>query len=160
MAASTNGTASGLTVCSWAFSGMSNSVIVGTKDAIVKTQDYRRAPEGRWNKKLVLDMQTTFEEYICPTEHPAPIDVHIIVVVAHDIPEAAEPIPAPRRMRLMPRDFAKFGYTAGCPDCVQLQRGGGISRNHSKSCQTCLEDLLKEAVEGQARKQRASEKRE
>ena len=34
-------------------SGMSNSVIVGTQDGIVKTQDYRRAPEGRWNKKLV-----------------------------------------------------------------------------------------------------------
>ena len=60
----------------------------------------------------------------------------------------------------MPRDFAKFGYTAGCPGCVQLQRGGGTSRNHNEICRTRLEELLEETVEGQTRKQRALDKRE
>ena len=44
--------------------GMSTHALIGTPDGIVRTRDYRMAPEGRWSKDLILGMKTTFEEYI------------------------------------------------------------------------------------------------
>ena len=40
----------------------------------------------------------------------------------------------PRRARLKPEDFEKFGYTVGCPGCDQLQIGGSTRRNHNEAC--------------------------
>ena len=48
-------------------SGMGICVLVGTKLGIVRTTDYRMAPEGKWSRQLVLDAATTFEQRIVPT---------------------------------------------------------------------------------------------
>ena len=63
-------------------SGMGNSVLVGTSDGIFKTNDYRRSPDGRWHKQLIIDMQTTFQEYISPTPVVCPdvINIHAPIV--------------------------------------------------------------------------------
>ena len=42
-------------------SGTSTSVLIGTASGIVKTTDYRMAPEGRFNRKLVEAMNTSIE---------------------------------------------------------------------------------------------------
>ena len=88
-------------------SGMGSMVLVQIGGGIVKTQDFRRSPDGRCNAWLVSDMKATSEEYICPTATPDPIVVHVPDAAVVDSPEAADAIPTARRMRLMPRDSNK-----------------------------------------------------
>ena len=39
---------------------------------------------------------------------------------------------APRRARLVPEDFVKFGYTENCKGCIWLQDGVGGRQGHSE----------------------------
>ena len=89
-------------------SGMGSMVLVEIDGGIVKTQDYRRSPDGWCNARLVKDMKATFEEYICPTATPDPVVVRVPDAAVVDTPEAADAIPTARRMRLMPRDSKKL----------------------------------------------------
>ena len=141
---------------------MTNSVLIGTKNGIFKTQDYRRSPDGRWNEKLVLEVQTTFEEYIAPTPSPEIVVIPADIPTHVDIPVIAEPAPVARRVRLNPGDFLTHGYSAGCHGCIALQRGGEISRsrNHSDSCRACIEAALEMSAEGRMRKQKAEYRKE
>ena len=70
------------------------------------------APEGRWNRELVMRCSTSFEEYIVPST----VDPEAVVIDGADIPLApaapAEVLKA-RRLRLSRDDFIAHGYTAG-----------------------------------------------
>ena len=114
---------------------MSTYALIGTSEGIVRTRDYRTLPENRWNKKLLMDVNTTFEEYIVPNaENPeavvivaGPADVNILPPIPVEFPRA-------RRLRLGREDFVEHGFTAGCSGCISIQENRGISRNHTEAC--------------------------
>ncbi len=57
-----------------------------------------------------------------------------------------------RRMRLLPKDYERHGYTTGCPGCIHLRRGGaGPSRNHSDECRARIEAEPAQTERGKAR---------
>ena len=64
-----------------------------------------------------------------------------------------------RRLRLQKRDFMKYGYTAGCPGCINLQRDQP-SRNHSEICRQRIENMISSDEEEMARKQYADSRLE
>ena len=105
-------------------------------------------------------MAITFEEYVCPAAPPEPFvieaDEHGPVVA----PEVAEEAFNTTRVRVVPRYFLAHGNTGGCPGCIQLQRGVGVSRNHSEACRSRMEGILEDSVEGKMRKDRAAARRE
>ena len=57
---------------------MGIGVLIGTKNGVVKTTDYRTAPEGRWNRQLVLAVATAFEQHLLPTTDAADAEVGVI----------------------------------------------------------------------------------
>ena len=57
--------------------GMGIGMLIETKDGIIKTTEYRTAPEGRWNRQLVLDVATSFEQHVLPTA-----DAEVVVIGA------------------------------------------------------------------------------
>ena len=134
---SVNTTASGRTGTCLAYLDWVSVYWLGPGEESFKTTDYSRSPDGRWNKDLVLKVVlNTFEEYICAAAIPA----HFVIEAGEHVPglapEVAEEAVNARRARLVPRDFVAHGYTGGCPGCIQLQRGGGVSRNHSEACRS------------------------
>ena len=64
-------------------------------------------------------------------------------------PEALPRVP--RRARLRPEDFLKFGYTVGCPGCEQLQLQLPDKRNHNETCRLRMELELTKADNGKHR---------
>ena len=90
-------------------SGLGVSVLVGTLGGILKAIDYRRSPDGRWNKDLVLGVVIILEEYICPTATPAPFVIEAGERVPGIAPEVAEEVVNARKVRLVPRDFCCMG---------------------------------------------------
>ena len=93
-------------------SGIGIGVLIGTNNGIPKTTDYRTAPEGRWNRQLVFDVATSFEQYVLPTA-----DAEVLVIDAQtEVPEGApiqiaEGIRIARRPRMERPDFLRSMYT-------------------------------------------------
>ena len=51
----------------------------------------------------------------------------------------------PRRMRIVKNDLEARGYTAGCPGCITVQMGDGISRGpHTDTCRRRIEELIED----------------
>ena len=71
-------------------------------------------------------------------------------------PEALPRVP--RRARLRPEDFVKFGYTVGCPGCEQLQLKSSERRNHTEECRRRMELELANTDEGQDRLGKAKDR--
>ena len=46
----------------------------------------------------------------------------------------------------MPRDFAKHGFTQGCPGCTYVQNGMGLKRNHSEDSRKIMKLYLNDNV--------------
>ena len=128
---STSLTRNGRTEFSRGIFGAFTYALIGTATRVVCTRDYRMAPEGRWNRELVMCCNTSFEDYVVPST----VDPEAVVIHGADIP-LDPPAPAEvlkaRRLRLSRDDFFTHGYTAGCRGFVTLQRGLGIARNHSE----------------------------
>ena len=64
---------------------------------------------------------------MCPAATPSPF---VIEAGEHGLgiaPEVAEGVVDVRMVCVVPRYFLAHGYTGGCPGCIQLQRGGGVS---------------------------------
>ena len=79
---------------------MGISTLIGTRDGIVRTTDYRMAPEGRWSRKLVEDVVTSFEEFVCPsTSSPGTISIDAPVPMPDGAPEPADETVVARRAR-------------------------------------------------------------
>ena len=92
---------------------MSTYALIGTANGVVRTRDYRMLSEKRWNKQLVLDMKTTFEEYVVPNaREPEVVVIDAGLAIPMEPPMPAETI-RHRRMRLGKEDFQLYGYTAG-----------------------------------------------
>ena len=62
---------------------------------------------------------------------------------------------APRRVRLIPEDFRKNGFTVDCRGCIYFQDGVGTRAAHSEECRRRLEEAMKSSPEGQERNVRA-----
>ena len=133
---------------------MGIAVLIGTNNGIVKTIDYRTAPEGRWNRQLVLEVATYLEQYVLPTA-----DAEVVVIDAQSSvpegtpPQIAEEIPVARRPRTEWSDLFGFGYTGGYPGGMRLQAGLTGSRNHNDVCRSRIEACLDNTLEGCARKE-------
>ena len=91
-------------------------VLIGTKDDIVETADYRTPPEKRWNGQLVLDVATSFAQYVLSTADAelAMIDAQTVVPEGAP-PQIAEGFPVACVPRMERSDFLGFGYTGGFP---------------------------------------------
>ena len=74
--------------------GMGVSVLVGTPNGIRKTTDFRMAPEGRWNAKLVVQFSVPFAEFVLPSSMGSDeaIDIEAPVVMPEGAPAAADEI--------------------------------------------------------------------
>ena len=140
-------------------SGTSAELILGTKGGVVRTKDVRMLSEqeSRRNSDFVLGFNIAFEQYVDPQQTlperivGAPANVEI-----GDLPLMPEVTAKTRRMRLLPRDYEKHGYTTGCPGCMHLRRGGADpSRNHSDACQARIEGEMACTSEGRASEDRA-----
>ena len=142
-------------------SGLSTGALIGTANGVVRTADFRMSTEGRWNKKLIDDMQTSFEEYVNPSVVEAePVVIHAFARDHGVLPGDLEPVIGMRRMKLAATDFELHGYTAGCSGCIHLQRGAGTARGHTEACRTRMEKCLIETEQGRARKEREVARRE
>ena len=64
----------------------------------------------------------------------------------------------PRRARLKPEDFEKFGYTVGCPGCDQLQIGGSARIIHNEVCRDRIEAELMKTESGKDRVDKAKDR--
>ena len=135
--------------------GLSTEAVIGTKSGIVRTNEFRLSPEGKWNSELVLSIPTSFQEYIEPgAKLPTP---YIILPVppAIGVPDVPAVDIQARRLRLQKRDFLAHGYTGGCAGCIHLQRDLPGSRNHSEACRKRIEDKIMSDEAEASRKHRA-----
>jgi hypothetical protein len=135
--------------------GLSTEAIIGTSSGVVRTNEFRVSPDGKWNRELVLSIPTSFQDYIDP-ENNAPKPSVILPVPTADLGPGvpATEIQA-RRMRLVRRDFLKYGYTGGCPGCIHLQSELEGSRNHNEACRLRIEGAVANDEQEAARKAQA-----
>ena len=142
-------------------SGMGIGVIIWAIDGILKTTDYKTAPEGRWHRLLVLDVATSVDKYVLPTDNAEVVVIDASTVVSEENPlQSAKEIIAARRPRMERSDFPRSGYTGGCPGRVHLQAGVMGSRKHNEACRSRIGACLDNTSEGRARKDRAAQRRE
>ena len=140
----------------------SDEALIMTPEGLVKCRDIRRRPEPeRWSNVLITAVTAT------PCEpNPGSNDMRIrtIRVDARTVPKATESngqSQKNRRMRLMKKDFEKFGFTAGCSGCdtmrlgrtVQIRRRNGMGetidhRPHTQACRDRIHQQLLETDEG------------
>ena len=93
---------------------------------------------------LIDDLEFRFEEY---TLKGAKTSMHISFpkIPGGDSPTQIPtrgPGMIPRRVYLMPNDFAKHGFTQGCPSCTYVQNGIGLKRHHSEACRIIMEEEI------------------
>ena len=105
----------------------------------MRTRDIRRLPEGdRWKKKMVLDMETSFAEFLDP-DLAKP---ETVVIGGDRLDVGGTPVPdirqQSRRLRITPEDLRRYGYTAGCPGCIHVQPGAGPPATTTKYAELAL----------------------
>ena len=146
-------------------SGTSAELVIGTPKGIVRTKDIRVISDhsARWNSDFLLRCNTSFEQYVDPTQKLPDKTTAQPSAVIHDgdLPPMPDVQVKTRRLRLLPRDFQVHGYTGGCPGCVHIRRGSiGPSRNHTVECRARIEGELDKSAEGRSRKERETARRE
>ena len=108
----------------------------------------------------MLELNTSFEQYIDPSEQCSDKVQIEVAVVAHDEMSPEVDTSTPRKgMIFTPSEVLIHGYTAGCVGCVNLRRKTGLSENHSESCRLRMEECLVATAE-RPRNQRLSARRE
>ena len=144
-------------------SGMGSELIIGTPQGVMRTRDIRilSEPATRWGGEFALKFDTSFEQYIDPSEKlPTKFAIEPGVIAHDQLPPQPEVTQTRRRMRLSPKDFLVHSYTAGCPGCDALRRKTGDSRNHTEACRLRMEAALAATAEGRERKERETTRRE
>ena len=119
--------------------------IIGKSDGVFSCATIRRLPdENAFDPTIIEDIKVRYQDYVMEgasstptTIRPAPMSTPM------PDPDAAPRVP--RRARLRPEDFVKFGYTVGCPGCEQLQLKSSERRNHTEECRRRFAQLLGEA---------------
>ena len=118
-------------------------VLIGTRSGVVRARTIRRRLEGeRWSAEEALGIKGTPWEPT-PGVNPEliPTAVRRPPVAGEDmeVPPAAEPGLTARRTPLRKADFVSFGYTSGCPACVNLESEGEIRKGHAEVCRKRIE---------------------
>ena len=104
----------------------------------------------------------TYSDYIRGGARTKPLAVRFDsrhTTIAPDV----DPIPTtyvPRATYLKPADFAKHGYSAGCPGCEFLVTGLGGRKNHTPACRLRMEELLANDDAGRERLRIAAERKD
>ena len=141
---------------------ISDEALIMTSEGLVKCRDIRRRPEPeRWSDVLIRAVSAT------PCDpNPGTNDMRIrtIRVDARTVPRTTASqgkSQKTRRMRLMKKDFERFGYSEGCDGCdtmrsgrmVQIRRRDGMGettahRPHTSACRDRIHQRLLESDEG------------
>jgi len=118
----------------------------------------RRLEEGKaFDPSVIKETKMRYRDYVLEGARSTPIEVRMPTVsTPASVPEMPQPIP--RRAKLNPGDFARHGYTVGCPGYQQLQLGSSIRRNHTEECRRRIESELDKTSDGQERLGRAKER--
>ena len=127
---------------------MPTYALIGISTGVVRTRDYRMAPEGRWSRELVLCCGITFEEYVVPST----VDPEVIVIDGAGMP-LDPPFPAEgltETSLILGR--LHHSWLHGC-GCVALQRGLGAARNHNELCRARMELEIEKTLDVRERKQ-------
>ena len=113
--------------------GISTEPVTGTTGRDARTRDVRvlSDPESTWNGDSLLKPNTSFEQYIDPSEQfPDRRQIETGVVAHDELPPEVDISTPRRRTRLAPSDFVIHCYTAGCGGCVNPRLRRGRSINH------------------------------
>ena len=122
---------------------------------MVRARTIRRRLEGeRWSAEEALGIKGTPWEPT-PGVNPEliPTAVRRPPVAGEDmeVPPAAEPGLTARRTPLRKADFVSFGYTSGCPACVNLESEGKTRKGHNEVCRKRIEAESMKSEEGKRR---------
>ena len=144
------------------------AVLIATLDGnIVQSRALkRRPPEDRWDKEGLLKVHAIELQPNGP--HSEDKRIHIRAPVFNDdvaedsLPPRldANPEGRPRRVYMTRSSFGPegFGYTEGCPGCLNIKRGGGRAVTHSDRCRKRVEEIMRQDPAKSQRLQ-AAEKR-
>ena len=140
----------------------SDEALIMTTRGLVKCRDMKRRPgPERWSNVLIRAIDATPCE---PNPGLADMRIKTIRVEPRTVPKIAETNGKQqqgRRMRMMKKDFDKFGYTLGCAGCdamqsgrmVQIRRRDGFGettahRPHTPACRERIHQALLGTEEG------------
>ena len=145
--------------------GKTTEYLVATEEGIFSCTTIRRLPDEEAYDPRCLDVvKVTYREYVLEGASSNPVGVRFAQFPAtSDSRTNPDPAPltgptVPRRARLTPDDFHKFGFTVGCGGCEQIQTGSAIRKNHSQICRDRIEDELTKSDAGQHRLNRAKDR--
>ena len=96
---------------------------MATGDGVFSCAAIRRLPdEEAFDPKCVQAMKITDRGYVLEGATSSPIGFRLggTSIKNSETDPTTTPM-VPRRIRLKPEDFEKFGYTIGCPGCDQIQ---------------------------------------
>jgi len=141
----------------------SDEALIVTTEGLVKCRDIRRRPEPeRWSDVLIKAVSAT---PCAPNPGSNDMRIKTVRVDAGTVPRATESngkSQKSRRMRLMKKDFERFGFTVDCPGCdtmrsgrtVQIKRRDGRlgetvdHQPHNQVCRDRIHQRLLESDEG------------
>ena len=115
----------------------STEYLVADKGAIYKCRTVRRrADDIAFGLARIEGPEVRYEEY---TLKGAKTSMHISFPKTPGGDDLTQiptrgPSMISTRVYLMPSDFAKHGFTQGCPGCTYAQNVIGLKRNHSEAC--------------------------
>ena len=106
----------------------SEELLMMTENGVFRARSIKRKPEQeRWDKEFLEKAVGTPWEPIPGRRKGEQTDLpgHVAVIPASEagileVQPAAEPRGAPRRVYIRKADLMRYGYTAGCKGCEQL----------------------------------------
>ena len=133
----------------------SGEVLIGTQSGVVRARSVkRRLEQERWDAAEALAIKGT------PWDPTPGVDPDLVPTAVRrptvagdeaEPPPIAEPGMTGRRAALHKRDFEKFGFTAGCPACANIERNGNTRVGHNELCRKRIEAELMKTEEGKQR---------
>ena len=129
--------------------------LVSNGSEIYSCATIRRLQDDRaYDPEIVSKVEIRYCEYVMKGSRSTPVGVRMYSRAGHNPDPSAVPA-VPRRARLKPEDFARHGYTIGCPGCEQLQLESSARRNHTEQCRLRIELEMAKSGDGQQRLDRA-----
>ena len=108
-----------------------------------------------FDKNVMNQIKINYRDYVVDGASSTPVEVRPAAPMAPaQGPGGARSMP--RRARLVPADFEKYGYTVGCPGCEQLQLQLDQRRGHTEECRARIEEEIAKTDQGKARMARAT----
>ena len=131
-----------------------NAVLIATDDGVIKAWGVRRLAEGQqWDGDRILRIKGSPRNWKLDSSE----DRQLEELPDGGIPDGVEDVEVPtgsragerRSMYLRQADFERFGFTDGCPGCMDIASGRpGPSSNwaaHRRSCRTRMELAIQDA---------------